>query len=156
MERRQLFTHAALAGIAISPGCALIFSGAKAPEDRDHSRILWGWLIMDILFTGFIGLIIDLATGAIYARKGDVVAAAGMARAVRLCAHAETAVVELRRPHQVGRYMADHLPTCPTCSASLASLTEGDVDVASLCVGSGEVVTQPFQTALAPPFGAPA
>jgi hypothetical protein len=45
--------------------CATIFDGAKKDLERT-SDIQWGYVILDACFTGFLGLIIDFASGAIY------------------------------------------------------------------------------------------
>ncbi len=50
--------------------CATILGGGGKPAHlRDTSRIRWGYVIADVLFTGAIGLIIDFANGAIYESK---------------------------------------------------------------------------------------
>jgi hypothetical protein len=45
--------------------CATILDGAKKPHERT-SDIQWGYVILDLLTTGFLGIIIDFADGAIY------------------------------------------------------------------------------------------
>lgn len=45
--------------------CATILDGAKKPHERT-SEIQWGYVVLDVLFTGLLGIIIDFADGAIY------------------------------------------------------------------------------------------
>ena len=45
--------------------CALILDGGKKPNERT-SDIQWGYVVLDVLFTGALGIIIDFATGAVY------------------------------------------------------------------------------------------
>jgi hypothetical protein len=47
--------------------CASIFDGPKRPLERSDN-IMWGYVVLDVFLTGCIGLIIDLADGAIYFR----------------------------------------------------------------------------------------
>lgn len=148
MKRRSFLTGSALfAAVSTTPACALIFDGAKSPSERDHSRILWGWLILDILFTGLIGVVIDLATGAIYVRKGGATLAGTVAPA-NLCQEATDTVLTFGRPRRAGRYLADHVPTCLHCSLALADIEEGTVDVADIMHGNGEFANEPVPVAL--------
>jgi len=45
--------------------CATILDGSKKPGERT-SDIQWGYIVLDVLFTGALGIIIDFATGAVY------------------------------------------------------------------------------------------
>ena len=54
-----------LVSLAFQFNCATIFDGSKKPEERT-SDIQWGYVILDVLGTGLLGLIIDFADGAIY------------------------------------------------------------------------------------------
>ena len=45
--------------------CAVILDGSKKPSERT-SDVQWGYVVLDVLFTGCLGLIIDFATGAVY------------------------------------------------------------------------------------------
>ncbi len=147
MTRRGLFS-VFLGAAATLPGCALIFDGGKNPEDRDYSRVLWGWLILDILLTGLIGLIIDFATGAIYARKGGRMG--GLVSEVRLCPEATEAVLALGRPRRAGQFLAGHVASCAHCSDALVRLAPATIAVESICRGHGEVVEEAIATSLAP------
>lgn len=85
MNRRHLLSSSLfLLPAAFSPGCALIFSGAKPRGERDFTRLKWVWLLCDIFVLGggiaigpvFISLpllavIIDFATGAIWGYKPE-------------------------------------------------------------------------------------
>jgi len=44
--------------------CATILDGTKKPGERGD--VMWGYVILDVLFTGCLGLIIDFADGAMY------------------------------------------------------------------------------------------
>jgi len=46
--------------------CASILDGTSG---RRTSNIQWGFVVLDVLFTGVLGLVVDFATGAIYARE---------------------------------------------------------------------------------------
>jgi hypothetical protein len=133
---------------AATPGCALIFDGAKAPENRDYERILWGYLILDILLTGLIGLIIDFATGAIYARSGG-----GMtrrARPLRLCDDAMASVAGFERTRQVAQYLKGHVHGCAECSHSLRHVDAApEEDVGELIAQRGDVLHEAVQVELA-------
>lgn len=87
MNRRHLLSSTLLLlPAALSPGCALIFSGAKPRGQRDFTRLKWVWLLCDIFVLGggiaigtvfvsipLLAVIIDFATGAIwgYKQQGD-------------------------------------------------------------------------------------
>jgi hypothetical protein len=114
MNRRTfLIGTSLLAVVSATPGCALIFDGGKGPDERDYGRLLWGWLILDILFTGLIGVVIDLATGAIYVRRGGATMAGTVAPA-NLCRDATEMVLTVGRPRRASRYLAGHVPTAYT------------------------------------------
>ncbi len=156
MKRRSFLAGSIFAGaIATMPGCALIFDGGKGPDERDHGRILWGYLILDILFTGLLGLVIDFATGAIYARKGRRVAT-GSVHAVELCPVGHAGIVSAARPRRAARFIARHLPECTHCSLALADLQGPEVAVSEICDGQGEAIEEPFVTAFADDASCPA
>jgi hypothetical protein len=46
--------------------CATVFDGTKPSGQRGD--IMWGYFVLDVVCWGFIGLIIDFADGAIYAK----------------------------------------------------------------------------------------
>ncbi|MFT6144949.1 MAG: hypothetical protein ACJAZO_004841 [Myxococcota bacterium] len=148
MNRRTfLIGTSLLAVVSATPGCALIFDGGKGPDERDYGRLLWGWLILDILFTGLIGVVIDLATGAIYVRRGGATMAGTVAPA-NLCRDATEMVLTVGRPRRASRYLAGHVPTCLHCSLALADIQDGTVDVAEIMHGDGEFASKPVPVAL--------
>lgn len=56
--------------LVASSGCAWMFNGFRGKDEHERSpNIAWGYFILDLLFTGAIGLIIDFASGAIYSDK---------------------------------------------------------------------------------------
>lgn len=46
--------------------CAAILDGTGG---KRTSNVQWGFVVLDVLFTGLIGLVIDFASGAIYERE---------------------------------------------------------------------------------------
>ena len=149
MQRRSFLKSIPIGLVAVTSGCALIFSGAKSPEDRDHSRIQWGYLILDILFTGFLGLIIDFATGAIYAQKGS--ARSNSAHPVQLCEQAaHTLTVSIDTGHSAS-YLKSHLRTCTTCAHSLRTMAQAPaLDIGHILSRPGDILEESVPVELAP------
>lgn len=50
----------------VNVNCAAILDGTGGKRTSD---VQWGFVVLDVLFTGLIGLVIDFASGAIYARE---------------------------------------------------------------------------------------
>ena len=150
MHRRQFLVRTGLvAAVAGTSGCALVFDGAKSPGEQDRSRILWGYVILDILLTGAIGLIIDFISGAIYARKGSYTGP-GMVAELSLCDEAHLAMMGDMRPRHAKRFFAAHLQSCPHCSLAVAEVPDnGTIDMDSVCRGRGEIDAEPVLVDLA-------
>lgn len=139
MNRRAFLRSAALTVVATyTTGCALIFHGAKSHEERDYDRILWVWLIVDLLFTGPIGVIIDFGSGAIYARKSAKLG--HTARPLKLCPEATARVAATGRARKAARYLQLHAPECTVCSTALADVdAPEDVDISSVIAKRGDI-----------------
>ena len=78
MGRKLLFLIAILGMVILQTSCATVLGGAKTkyqdekPLPECHRReIRDGFLIMDILFTGGVGIIIDFWTEKIYEKAPD-------------------------------------------------------------------------------------
>lgn len=153
MDRRRLLGGAG-AGLVLvgTPACALIFSGAKAPDERDYSRIQWGWLILDVLFLGFVGVLVDFLSGAIYARAAPPDdGLPSWSRRLDPCEEASRRLVAIGRARPAAVWLRGHLHTCPTCAGQLRRLEEAPVvDLTPLLVAEGEVAEEPVLVELAP------
>jgi hypothetical protein len=151
MRRRSFVRLAVLGAFAVPTlGCALVFEGGgKNPEDRDYERILWGYVILDVLLTGFIGLIIDFATGAIYAEKDRPMTSS--ARPVRVCSQTTVAMVEAGASRQAASYLRHHLPKCRECSRAFRTLDRApEVELDRLLATRGDVLDEHVEIELAP------
>lgn len=122
MNRRQMLTGSACVLVTTSSGCALIFDGAKGPDERSD-QILWGWVICDLLL-GFWPIIIDLVTGAIYVRK-SAKSSEVEAFPAFMCADAQIALREVHRTRRAAIYLQQHLPECEHCVAAVTSARAG-------------------------------
>lgn len=67
-KMKKVLVMVLVALLVFNFSCATILDGAKSPEKRSH-EIQWGYVVLDVLFTGLLGLIIDFADGAIYKEK---------------------------------------------------------------------------------------
>lgn len=152
MDRRRLLTSAG-AGLVLAgaPACALVFDGPKPPEERDYGRILWGWLLLDILFLGIIGVLVDFLSGAIYARKDpEEDSLPSWSRRIEPCEEATTRLVALGRARPAAAWLRVHLGECAHCADQLRRLQEAPaVNVEPLLAEAGEVVEEPVTVELA-------
>lgn len=150
MNRRHFLQAGSLATAAVAtPACALIFDGPKDPDERDYDRILWGYLILDVLFTGLIGLLIDFLSGAIYARAGSP-RMSSRGRRIELCPDATVQIATLGRARPAALFLRNHLPGCPHCSDALRRHADApEADMGPLVAEEGDVYTEPVHVELA-------
>lgn len=103
-------------------GCALIFDGAKEPSQRS-SDVQWGYLILDILFTGIIGIVVDFATGAIYKKKGGgMLSYTPEGAPLSVCDKMAARVKGSSRNtlDDLKTWMEGHAAGCPVCHSALS------------------------------------
>ena len=147
LDRRELLraTGALAAVSTLAPGCALIFNGPTPSGMRCGVR--WGFVILDLLVGGFVtisspvlvlvipvGLLVDLATGAIYKDRRDKPCKRGRPRdaddwdldpdedarnVLPTCEESRRIVLALGDRPALPRTLAAHVERCPTCRLAL-------------------------------------
>lgn len=106
--------------------CAWIFGGFRGKSEAERSAdIQWGYFILDVLFTGAIGLIIDFATGAIYKSKGGGLMT--FSGPMDLCNHAKLMAGRASADglEPFARDLAAHVERCPQCLQALRGPGQG-------------------------------
>lgn len=71
LHTSKLFvTPLLLALVLVSTGCATIFHNQRVNQpSEERGKVDWLMVALDVILTGCIGLVVDLATGALWIPK---------------------------------------------------------------------------------------